>query len=883
MDMEGITFKGDQLVALAMPLGGIGTGTIALAGDGSLRQWQIVNNVHHLAHVPSSFFFLQLLDDGGKPRDFMLLEKNIELPEGYKTVPSVNDHVIPKDIKNRHRTMKCVQDLEFTGDYPFGTIHFKDDKLPVDISMTAWNPMIPLDVKNSAIPAILFTFMIMNKSDEDSVRLRLGGTMLNFIGWDGVSEINLNFYPKFLSNKNVPIVLDDVTGINLCSENPLISNCINGDIFFGTIGSKSVAIPVLEFTNDFPDALDDPELSTRSFAATVLSPHGSTWLGAVVQDIVLEPLSQQQVTFVLAWYFPNRIVNYDRGFYDRVIPGDKRKTEFYLGNLYGTWYFSAVDVACYVAEYLSMLETKTRAFHDALYNSSLPEEITFSVAATSSLLRSPSCFITATGEFHGFEGCNGASTRGGHGGCCPMDCTHVWNYVLTVARLFPGLEVSMRDSEFARIDPNGALPHRMVLPSYLPQLWNVVIGGPSFPALDGQFGCILKTYREYLTTGNEQWLARVYPRIKELMRHVFENYDPFMQGIIEEAQGNTYDIEFFGKNTFIGFLYLAALKVCEILGDKYGELEFTTACKNRFDKGRETYDALWNGEYWIQDYDAEKITRNQYGTGCLSDQLFGQWWAYVLGFDEMVPAEHIDTALDSIVKYNFKDDFSDFEQKPRVFVLENEHAVLVATWPRGDKPEFPVIYSDEAGWTGIEYELASLLIKRGKLDSALNVVKAVRERYDGRFRSPWNEVECGDHYVRAMSSWSMYEFGTGYRWNAPDKTIEFVPVFSDNPFTAFFITDSAWGTATKRDTGETLSISITCSHGTLLLERVVISTSLGIERLAPGIASMAGKTMVFKLARSTRNGLIEISFDKPVNLDEGKTLSVNIAGKKHLE
>ncbi|HME52448.1 MAG TPA: GH116 family glycosyl-hydrolase [Candidatus Lokiarchaeia archaeon] len=879
--MEGITFTGDQLVALAMPLGGIGTGTIALAGDGSLRQWQIVNNVHHLAHVPSSFFFMQVLDDAGKSRDFKLLEKNIELPEGYKTVPSVNDHIIPKDVKHRHQLYPCVEDLEFTGDYPFATIRFLDDRLPVDISMTAWNPMIPLDVKNSSIPVILFTFTVTNKSGEDPVRLRLGGTMLNFIGWDGVSKIDLNYYQHFLSNKNIPIALDNVTGINLCSENPLISNHVNGDVFFGTIGSKSIAIPVLAFTNDFPEALNDPELTSKTFDTTVLSPHGSTWLGAVVQELSLEPSGQQQVTFVLTWYFPNRIVNYDRGLHDKVIPGDKRKTEFYLGDLYGTWYSNAVNVACYIAENLPMLETKTRAFHDALYDTTLPDALKFSVAATSSFLRSPSCFITASGEFHGFEGCNGASTGGGHGGCCPMDCTHVWNYVLTVARLFPELEVSMRNSEFARIDPNGALPHRMILPSYLPQLWNVAIGGPSFPALDGQLGCILKTYREYLTNGDETWLGSAYPRIKELLRHVFENYDPYMQGVITDAQGTTYDIEFFGKNTFIGFLYLAALKVGELLSNKYGEQEFSASCKTRFDKGQEAYDALWNGEYWIQEYDAEKIARNQYGTGCLSDQLFGQWWAYVLGFDEMMPAEHIDAALDSIVKYNLREDFSGFEQKPRVYAMENERALLVATWPRGDKPEFPVIYGDEAGWTGIEYELASLLIKRGKLDAAMDIVNAVRNRYDGRFRSPWNEVECGDHYVRAMSSWSMYEFGTGFRWNAPTKCLELVPAFSENPFTAFFITDSAWGTATKQETGETVSFSISSRHGTLHLERVVVSTSIGVERLAPGIASMAGKTIGFKLtSMSQPPDRIEISFEKPVILDEGKTLSVSIAGKK---
>jgi uncharacterized protein (DUF608 family) len=42
---EALTYRGEALRAVALPLGGIGTGSVALAGDGGLRQWQIVNNV----------------------------------------------------------------------------------------------------------------------------------------------------------------------------------------------------------------------------------------------------------------------------------------------------------------------------------------------------------------------------------------------------------------------------------------------------------------------------------------------------------------------------------------------------------------------------------------------------------------------------------------------------------------------------------------------------------------------------------------------------------------------------------------------------------------------------------------------------------------------
>ena len=40
-----------------------GGGSIALAGDGGLRQWQITNTVNHLAHVPDSFFAIRFVND----------------------------------------------------------------------------------------------------------------------------------------------------------------------------------------------------------------------------------------------------------------------------------------------------------------------------------------------------------------------------------------------------------------------------------------------------------------------------------------------------------------------------------------------------------------------------------------------------------------------------------------------------------------------------------------------------------------------------------------------------------------------------------------------------------------------------------------------------
>src|SRR5699024_7043175 len=107
-----------------------------------------------------------------------------------------------------------------------------------------------------------------------------------------------------------------------------------------------------------------------------------------------------------------------------------------------------------------------------LHDSTLPTSLMESVISPITVLRSPTTFWTEDGNFYGFEGCNGISTAhhaATTGGSCPLNCTHVWNYEMTLSRLFPALERTMRETEWGlQQRPNGSLPHRVLLPRYLP-------------------------------------------------------------------------------------------------------------------------------------------------------------------------------------------------------------------------------------------------------------------------------------------------------------------------------------------------------------------------------------------------------------------------------
>lgn len=873
--------KGFNLNCVAFPLGGLGTGNIALAGDGSLRQWQINNNVNHLGHVPSSFFFIQVQSIESDKWITKILEKRVEIPDGFEPAKSINDHIIPDDVKIRHEKYEYFKDLEFNGEYPFAKIKYFDDEIPVDIELEAWNPMIPLDVKNSALPVILFKFKLRNPDNKKVIKVRLGGTLLNFIGWDGISEIDLNFYPKFLANRNVPISIDKINGFRMYSESPILDDIFQGDILFASTNENCMIIPSYNSFNDLIELLTEKDINKKDFGPTEPSSHGKTWCGALINEVSIAPLEEKNIIFLLSWFFPNRYQNWEKSLYRKV--GVDLRSKFWLGNRYNSWFKSANDIILYTVENLVLLEKLTRSFHDLLFSTTIPEEIVDSVSATMSIMRSPTCFITKKGAFMGFEGCCGASTSlltPAYGGSCPMNCTHVWNYAVAVSRLYPSLESSMLKNEFMRISDKGILPHRLIVPTYLPQAHNVRIGGPTYPAMDGLFGCILKTYRLLLTMDDIKWFKKAYPNIKKLMNYIFQECDLDAKGVIEIEQPNTYDISFFGKNTFIGTLYLAALKAFEKMADLMGDNDFKEQCIKRFNNGIKNYDEpLWDGEYWIQDYDTEKYPNFQYGIGCHSDQLFGQFWADMLEFDTIFPKEKIGKALDSIMRYNFLENFKDFIQQPRVFASECDKGLLNCSWPKGGKTKVPALYSDEV-WTGIEYEIAALMIDHGKKDNALKILKAIRDRYDGKYRNPWNEVECGDHYVRAMSSWRVYEAAIGYHWNALENRINFLPRFNNNPMQGFFITNSSWGLIKKEYRNNELSILIHPSFGTLELKEFRTWSLKGNSNLIIDEASLNGSDLKDNIRIKNLIETIEIEFIDIIKIDSNQKLILKIKSKE---
>ena len=367
-------------------------------------------------------------------------------------------------------------------------------------------------------------------------------------------------------------------------------------------------------------------------------------------------------------------------------------------------------------------------------------------------------------------------------------------------------------------------------------------------ACDGHFGAILKAYREYLQSGDRDWLEAMWPRVKLALEYAIERWDDDRDGVLSGAQWNTYDCVIFGHSSFTTTLYLAALRAVEQMAITLGDSDQAASARELFEKGATNLDAeLFNGEYYVQTVDHDRYGSMQYGDGCHADQLLGQWWAHSLGLGHLLPSERVGAAVKAIHEHNFRRDLRDHVQRPRVFVKPEEPGVLLCTWPNGGELDDPTNYAHETAWTGVEYAVAGQLIYEGLVDEGLEIVTAIRSRQNGRIRNPWNEVECGDHYARALASWNLLDALSGYVYDAGAGSLTVGPRMSPESYQAFFIGNRGWGSYSQEVKGGVLSASLGIVRGevelgelTLALPEGFVPESVGVSLAGDGPAGEMG-------------------------------------------
>jgi len=804
-------YQREQLNTIAFPLGGIGAGCVSLAGNGSLTDWELFHRPNKQNLMPNTFFALWTRTADGAT-DARVLQSRTAMPHIGQ---GIGENFTGFGFGVRRETgagLKHYRRSTFRGEYPFAWVTFDEPNSPAAVTLMAYNPYIPLNVEESGIPAAIFEYTITNTSAQE-IDISLAGNLFNAVGYRGYGEFNGMQAAVSRGtgnrNRNQFVRTGDLSVLLMNSE------VYTPDVPYG--GTMTLATPWQHTTQqttwlraawfDTLQAFWDEFSSVGRLTERVYdepSAPGSSDTGSLIMHAHLAPGESVAIPVYLCWHFPNFIKYWESSYEVSAHPVTWRVP-------YAARFMDALDVAGYLGANESRLRAETQRFHDALFGSTLPPAVIDAVSSQLSTLKTPTVTLLEDGSFYGWEGVHSTA------GSCEGSCLHVWNYALTHAYLFPSLERSMRSNAFHYAEyEDGRMAFRLSLPLGAPKI-------EFHPAADGQMGNVMQMYRDWKISGDTEWLRGLWGRVKLALEYAWQGWDYNVDGVMEGLQHNTYDIEFYGPNSMMQTWYLGALRCAAEMAQAVGDPDAEKYTR-LYEQGCAWTDAnLFNGSYYEQKIDPEAAQHSpisthismggqregdpkyQYGAGCLSDQVIGAWMARVCGLGNILNPANTRTTLEAIYRHNFRTSLDDHNNAQRIYAWGDEGGLLLCTWPRGGRPNLPFVYSDEV-WTGIEYQVAGHMIYEGMIEEGLKLVETVRSRYDGAARNPWNELECGSHYARALASWGVLLALSGFTCDLTVGHLGFAPALDVRPFKCFWSTGTAWGTYTQTDDSAALDV-----------------------------------------------------------------------------
>ncbi len=853
-------FTGEQLKMLAFPLGGVGSGSLALGGRGQLRDWEIFNRPNKGFSPPYAFPAIWIKAGDAKPITRVLEARILPPYEGQDGLGSNNSPGLSR-----------IATAEFTAQYPLAHLRFKDPSLPVHIELDAFSPFIPHDPDASGLPVAILRYRVTNPA-RSSTSVGISFSIDNPV--KAPSRTDQARDPQD-PRRNEYRTANGLEGLLMTNPSVPTGDPMQGSFALAVISNQEARTT---HWRGWPRGRwwNSPMLFWDAFSQDgelLQEPATPSAVGALCQQRSIPAGGSAEFTFLLAWHFPNRTPEWCGWDFP---PGEGKTI---IGNYYATRFKDAWEVAEYTATNLKSLESRTRTFANAFAASTLPAAVKEAASANLSTLATTTCFRTADGEFHGFEGSDDQR------GCCFGNCTHVWNYETATAFLFPSYARSLRQAAFGySMDDQGGMRFRQLLPDGKERY--------HIAAADGQMGQIMHAYLDWKLSGDQAWLKTMWPRVKKAIEFAWTpgGWDANRDGVLDGVQHNTYDVEFYGPNPLCGIYYLGALRAAEEMGRAAGDDASANEYRRLFEMGSRWIDGnLFRNEFYIQQIrgfrpdqilpqlrsgmGSENTEQPEYqvGEGCLIDQLLGQYLADIAGLGPLVSPEHVRSTLGSIYRYNYKRSLVDHDTVQRTYALNNEAAVVVCDYGKAPRPHIPFPYYAEA-WTGLEHSTAALMFYSGMIPQGIEYVENLRARFDGVKRNPWDEAECGHHYARAMSSWSSVVALSGFHYEGDRAHVMALPRLPHENFHCFWATGTGWGTFTlKRTQSGGVGFTILTLAGSLPCQSCTVA--------APGsraTASVGGKKISARVEKNKEQA--RVYFADLVQLHEGDRLEIEIVG-----
>jgi non-lysosomal glucosylceramidase len=855
-------YGGDNARHVVFPLGGVGAGSIGLGGDGRLQDWEIYNRPSK-GGVNGFSHFAVRAESRGKVLDTRILHGPFR---GSLTGDFLGKQFNSFGFGVRREYMTgfpSFADCVLSGPYPVATLEFSDPRFPGAVTMQAFSPYLPMESRLSSMPIALFECALKNTTPDT-----IDYTLFGCLGFEFRDQARVSAETENGVDALVGRSIADPTSPHYC-ELAIATDCETTSRqrhFYRGSWFDALEVYWQDISRGGPlkDRFHDDPPTHRMSGSRAVAEHST-----LACHLAVTPGESRTVRVAIAWYAPNMSKYWISR--SALVDEPKDKPQVWK-NYYATQWESAAAVAKEAFTRWDFLSRQTKALQAALASSTYPNAVVDAVSANLSILKTPTVLRLEDGTFYGWEGCHPDA------GSCEGSCTHVWNYQQVLPFLFPDLERSMREADFAynQIPSSGGMSFRLSLPL------GVGVSNDR-PCVDGQFGNVLKTYRDWKICGDDAWLEKIWPHVKKAISYAWSpgNYDKWdleKTGVLTGRQHHTLDMELFGPSGWLNGFYLAALlagaKMAEAIGDREAAAEFSEI----YARGRRwTHQHLFNGRYFIQNVDVADRTllapfetgaaqsnyvqgsiydlywsdehreiKYQIGEGCEIDQVLAQWHAALYGLGDVFEPEKFASAVRAVYEHNFKRRLGDVANPCRVFGLEEEAGALMCAWPEGAaRPAIPIPYSQET-MHGFEYAFGCQLMMIGELAKGFEVFSAVRARYRGHNRNPWNEIECGSNYARSMASYAALIVLSGFAFDMAEGRIGFDPKLQkDGLFQSLWSVGTGWGEIAIREGQAVLTV-----HGGAL--------DIATLAICGHVAEAAGAEL-FGGARAERSGKLRLS------------------------
>jgi len=788
----------NELKYVGMPVGGLHAGTVYAGGDGRLWLWQIYNKTCEGSHEGIEPKTITWNDgtsdrtirsrDGSAYIDPAIADNLRVLEQGFAVKVVIKGKTFVKELNEAE-----WGEIIFKPAYPLATVEYKSKGFPVAVHLKLYSPFIPLDAENSALPATILRLTVNNTTDSH--------IHVSILGWMENGANKLSGKDDTGRRINTASAMGKATGIfsSFNTDNDELKRAgDHGTMCFMLHTANGHALADITPWPVTAQHFDLPVMASASVAAP------EKLVGGICIKQDLAPGKSVTADYSICWHLNNPHAQLE-----------KLVKDAGAGYYYGSRFKDAREVSQYLEANFERLSNETELWSATWNDSTLPAwflERTFINIGT---LATANTYRFADGRFWSWEGV----------GACPGTCTHVWQYAQAMARIFPSLERDTRqrvDLGVGFKEDTGAILFRGE--------------DETHPAIDGQAGTILRFYREHQMSPDNTFLQTNWPKIKKAVQFMLDQ-DKNGDGMTDTPMENTLDAVWEGEIAWIVGLCVAAASAAHAMALEMNDQPFAQVCEKYVSNGSKNMEKeLFNGEYFIHRPDAVKGRKElgSYNT-CHIDQVYGQSWAFQVGLPRIISKEKATSALKALWKYNFTTDVGPYIKTHtggRPYALAGEGGMIMNTNPHNE----PKPYGENITWqlgyfhecmSGFEHQVAAHLMAEGMTDESLILTRAIHERYHAAKRNPFNEIECSDHYARAMASYGTFVTACGFEYHGPKGYIKFAPKWNRADFKAPFTAAAGWGTYTQKLTGQKQEHSLELKYGELEIKE------LAFEKIAP--------------------------------------------------